>query len=530
MIKLLTLLVLSANPSPLGGSNTSRGNLERIPDYNTVQNTAWFVDPAGADTGNSCLSAASPCQSIQRVVTLISAKHLRHQQVIYAAAGNYACVELSGFQTDNNFSLGAGGPISSASGAGIAIVGTMANSTLTGADGGVGVATGTITSSVTGSTTLGVTFTTFTDSTQHWGTSNLKGRFVTFGNFTRQLIYDNTATTATLILTTAAPTAGTTYAIQDAASFFNSASCSIGSSVGVTLDGGFNGAIATQGAFIVSDTTPGAGLTQYRLQQFAFSNTTGLDVNNVSMARVDLTDVQLQNTTDTVFQRVAVGGVAARFNCQRCAFRRSAANNVDHMTMSNVQAGFLLVLNSLFEGGKSAVYGGEGQLLFGPAVIENPVTYGIQARGPTTDITSTLCKSSTNAITTCFRFGETADLTTFAKGQMRVRSSTCQLGGGFAGTCVDVQGAGIASVTTSVFTSDAGEVSDPSTPLFRLYKGAGIEADTTSTFTAITPNDIQLLQSSGGSGTTITFQSTGVRASVPPCITDSLSNWWCSPQ
>ncbi len=526
----LVSLLLSVNPSPLGGSNTSRGNLERIPDYNTVQNTAWFVDPAGSDTGNSCLSAASPCRQIQRVLQLIAAKHLRHQQVIYAAAGSYNCVVESGFQTDNSYTTytngsQAGGTIANASGAGIAIVGTMANSTLLDADGGVGVATGTITSSVTGSTALGQTFTTFTDSTQHWTASNLKGRFVTFGNFTRQVIYDNDATTVTLMLTTAAPANGTTYAIQDAASFL-STSCAIGSSVGVGVDGGnFNASIANQGAFIVSDTTPGAGLAQYKLQQFAFSNTTGLDVNNVSIARVTLQDVQLQNTTDTVFQRVAAGGVATRFDCIRCASRRSAGNLVDHIVMNNVQAGFVLIQNSLFEGGRNVILGGEGQLLVFNSAINPIEAFGINARGPNTSISGFTCDGTTATQTACIRWGNQTDTFTMAKGQLQIASVTCHMQAGATGPCLDLSGKGVATVLTSVFTGDAGLPSDPSTPLISLENGAGARIDSSTTFTAASANDVFL--SGGGAG--LNFQLTGIRASVPPCAADMLSNWVCSP-
>lgn len=505
----------------LAGSSSqgtiTRGNYERIPDYNTTANTAWFISPTGADTGNTCLSAASPCLTPQRVVTLIGAKHLRHQQVIYAAAGSYPCVVFSGTQTDNNYNLSASsvaGALATANGAGIALIGTMANSTLT-----TGTATGTITSSVTGSTTLGVTYTTITDSTQAWTTDNLKGRFVSFANGTRQVIYSNTATALTASLTSAAPANGTPYTIQDAASFLNS-SCSIGNSVGNTsLDGGFSAPIASNGAFIVQDTTQGSGQIQYRLQQFAFSNTVGPNANINTPAGVGFQDVQFQNVASSG-NRISVSRTASVI-CTRCAFRRTAGENVDNI-IANSATGQITVFNSLFENGRSAILAGEQALTFN-VVMVNPVQgFGIQARGYNTTITSFTCSGNTGAATGCVRWGD-GDTTGYAKGQLRITSSSLIPAGQFGSSFgLHVVGKGVATITTSRLQIDAG------TTYAAVYvsAGGGVSVDATSAVSTDGTDPIQLTQSGAFF---VSSDITTIRAATPPCLSDAIGNFLCSP-
>lgn len=524
---LFGLMAWGATPSPLGGSNTSRGNLERIPDYNTIQPNAWYIaEDGGSDTGNSCLSPSSPCKTAQRVLTLISAKHLRHQQAIYAAPGNYPCVLLTGYQTDQGFSnAGTAGSISTASGAGITLIGTLADSTLDS-----GTASGTISSSVTGSASLGFILTVVNASsadagTQFWTPHDLKGRFVSFGNFTRNVIYDNTATSFQVMAATAAPANGTTYHIQDSVSFLNT-SCNIGPSVGIAVDGGFSAPLTNQGAFIVADNTPGLSSIQYRIQQFAFNNATGVDILLATPATVQAQDCQFQNPAQTAQNRISANVSSISFTCTRCAFRQSAASSFDNIVTLNQSKGILSLNNSLFEnGGSAARIGGELRALLNTSAI-NPITsFGYNLFTSDAQVNQFLCEGNTAAVNACVRHGTLTNGDGVSHGQTIIQSATCRIGPS-GGLCLDMQGPGVATIFVSEFASDAGLPSDSSTALIRELYGAGVNADLTTTFTASSANDIALFpQSSNG----LFFQSTGIRGSVPPCATDAVGNWFCSP-
>lgn len=504
---------LSQGGAAATGMGTT-GRLERSRIKNAVQyttaQTAWYVDASTGSDGNDCLTPGTACLTGQGALDKIP-KYLKHRQAIYFATGSYPCMKVSGFLTDPNATIGSVGPITTAGGAGIALIGTLSNSTLT-----TGTAGGTITSSSTGQTSVGVSFTVVTDNTQSWTTDNLKGRFVTFGNFTRQVITSNTATTFTILTSSAAPANGVAYVIQDAATFINSL-CTIGPTVGgAGVDGGFNGS-SNGAALVFQDLGGGSTQQAYYVEQIAFSNTLGSDVSLNTPTAVVLQDVQLQNTS-SVSVRVSITGGVTNFTCNRCAFRRTALENTDHISSSSVTGGLVQLSSSLFESGRSIIAAGDHRLNLS-VVMMNPldVSFGVQARGSNTSLSQVRIENSSSG-GTAVRWGDT-DNTTYAKGELRLSSCT------FIGAIgIDCFGNGFLRSTAGNYVSDAG------LGQMRAGHGCGMQFGTGDVITnGIDTNNVVLFGNLFNNSTQNTFGISTVRNASPACVTDTFGDYFCSP-
>lgn len=207
MLLALLALFVSATPSP---------------DMNVVRSTTlladggtpiWYVDMRGNDT-NSCTvpftdgGLNGPCRQPQAAINKIP-KLLKHLATVLLDAGTYNGVHVSGFTADSAAPGDAG--------AGLTISGVFVNSTLA-----TGSATGTATAGTAGTLPA---FGTLTDGAQTLTTDDLVGRIVSItggtGSGQKRIISSNTATVITIVGTWTAPTAGSTYVIQDSASIFN---------------------------------------------------------------------------------------------------------------------------------------------------------------------------------------------------------------------------------------------------------------------------------------------------------------------
>lgn len=185
-----------------------RGNSLRVSQYRTPGTGLQLQWYANASTGNDaydCQSASAPCLTPQGALNKMP-KHLRDGATLSLAAGNYPGFQISGFQNDGMQQTTGG----------FAIQGTLANSTGLAS----GTATGTATAVSTG-TVNPLAFGTLTDATQNWTVNDLRGRFATIagepGAGQIRVIVSNTTTAITIAGSWAstAPTAGSTYAIQD---------------------------------------------------------------------------------------------------------------------------------------------------------------------------------------------------------------------------------------------------------------------------------------------------------------------------
>jgi hypothetical protein len=207
-MRLLALLafVLAASTA-LAQPAITRGGALKKRQFQTFSNLAYYVDPAG-NNSNDCMSAATPCASVQSVLNRLPF-NIRHIVVINVASGTY----------NQNISFP---PFVYSSAGRVDIIGTLVQASVT-------------TGSPTGAVTAGSNLPTaangpalIVDSSQSWTPDDLVGKFVEItsgvaaGNICA--IGKNTATTlwTTCIWPGALmPSPGDSYVIREAGAVFN---------------------------------------------------------------------------------------------------------------------------------------------------------------------------------------------------------------------------------------------------------------------------------------------------------------------
>lgn len=239
MISLITLLVLSGNPSPPPDAAPGRRGLVNsttqsfsgqksfvdggivtesltvgdggilisgfLPITATIVPMTLYMDPAGSDS-NACTNADAGCLTFTGIYSKLP-KVIDSAIAVNVAAGNYAFdSRLDGISWGTVASVQTGAAAGS-----ITVEGPpMATFTPD-----AGSATGSITAITATVAPLPIT----TDSTQSWAVNSLRGRFMTITsgalNGLSRVIVANTATTVTTMPWGAtAPTVGVTYALQ----------------------------------------------------------------------------------------------------------------------------------------------------------------------------------------------------------------------------------------------------------------------------------------------------------------------------
>lgn len=270
-----TLLVIALFATPAPSANTVQRSLATV---------NLFVDPLGSDTGPCLGTGTAACATPQGAINKIP-KSLRHGAVVTLAPGSYPAFNISGFSSDVGLQQ---------STAGLIVRGTLTNSTLAS-----GSATGTATAVATGST---VDFGTLTNSSATFTTNDLQGRFlvITAGTGVGQVraIVSNTATTITIAgtWTSTVPTAGSTYAIQDAASSITTC--------GVSPPPPGQGPAAANVAVRISGNTPGTAIA---LRNLAVTAPCTFGVYQVDGALLIATRLQFSTTAGTA-SRISYAG------------------------------------------------------------------------------------------------------------------------------------------------------------------------------------------------------------------------------
>ena len=276
-----------------------------------------YVDPTGNDS-NACLATTtSACLTIQGALGKLP-KNLRHKAVINVAAGSYAGFNVSGFVSDLTTQQAT---------AGILIDGTMVNSTPS-----TGTATGTATAGAGGANE---TFGTVTDSTQNWVTNDLRGRFIVLTGGTGvgqvKVISSNTATTITAVgLFSPAPAGGTTYAIQDSASFISS--CQLFPPSASGTQGSSNASVRTQ--------ANGTGTT-VTLRGLAFTGACNFGIYQIGNETLILNRLQFPSS----------GGTASHISLSSGFFVDTIASTYASTSGSHITGGGLANVNASAAGG-----------------------------------------------------------------------------------------------------------------------------------------------------------------------------------
>jgi len=287
---LLALLsVYLALPSLAGSGPTP------APPQNVVRTTValadggspiWYVDVRGLDT-NACTApftdggSDGPCRQPQAAINKVP-KMLKQPATLSIDAGVYNGILVTGFLGDVS------GP------GGILIDGVLTTSTLAS-----GPATGTATSGTAGS---GSTFGTLVLTGAGWTANDLTGRFITTASPTNAqfVVSSNTVDTITVVGPWGAPTASTTFTIQDPATVFNSVMVPPGTPISLAST---RGTILSYGNSLDS-----------RRQQILFRNLrleidAGFGISIDDSSGVVFTNVQVVQSIASGGGAVAVGGL-----------------------------------------------------------------------------------------------------------------------------------------------------------------------------------------------------------------------------
>jgi len=202
----MTLLALLFALAQGGPSSTPVQNVVTYTVSPDGGGLTWYVDVRGNDS-NTCRAPFTdggrngPCRQPQAAVNKIP-KMLRHRVTVSIDAGAYNGFLVNGFSYDYGAQQQNGG---------LLFDGVLADSVLAS-----GPATGTAT---TGSAGSGTTFGTLNLPDAGWTVNDLTGRFITTATPTNAgfVVSSNTSDTITVVGTWSAPTASTTFTIQDPA-------------------------------------------------------------------------------------------------------------------------------------------------------------------------------------------------------------------------------------------------------------------------------------------------------------------------
>lgn len=224
-MKTTALLLLLLAGTAVAQSVVTRGNGLKRQDYQTYGTVTLYVDPTGSDANPCTASGTAACATINGALAKLP-RFLRSNVVVNLAAGTYTGATVEGFSMSNGVSLTLQG---------------AAFKTWTPASGS---ATGTLTGYSAG-TYPG--YPAVTDSTQSWPALwsagdylGVRGHFFTITGGTgagqTRLIAQSTVTAMNLVAAfTTAPTAGSTYAIQEPSSIISdtAAPLTIGTVTGI---------------------------------------------------------------------------------------------------------------------------------------------------------------------------------------------------------------------------------------------------------------------------------------------------------
>lgn len=399
-----------------------------------------FVSTTGNDSNACTGTGTAACLTVQGAINKVP-KRLTYRATITIGAGSFGNFSVSGFSTDIGIQRTTSG---------ILIDGTLANSTGL----ATGTASGTATAGSAGSTNV---FGTITDGTQSWTTNNLQGRFLTVTGGTGALqvktICSNSPTVITVCGNWTAPTAGSTYAIQDSTTLINTCGLMPPNASGT------QGALTT--SIRVQSNAPGSTIT---LRGMSLSGACSFGVYSADASSLVLNRLQFPSASATA-AKITHGGpilvdtIASSFagtsgihvsSTALASINATVLGNVGNVSGPPAQNG--TIQNSLFVNGATGINRLNGSSI---TILEdqfvNISSKGIQITGPVTNFQGLVIDCTAAAGASAVYVGDLGVNSSGAIAPDHVTITDCEIGFTVSGPSAWIKS--VNALTTSTVTT-----------------------------------------------------------------------------